>query len=48
MGSTVLLVQEFLLYTCHRTLVDRAEPIVLKVLMIMLCCTAQKMCQLCS
>ena len=27
---------------------DRAEPIVLKSLMIMLCCTAQEMCQLCS
>ena len=26
----------------------RAEPIVLKVLIIMLCCTAHEMCQLCS
>ena len=29
-------------------LTARAEPIMLKVLMIMLCCTAQEMCQLCS
>ena len=30
------------------TLCTRVEPIVLKVLMIMLCCTAQEMCHLCS
>jgi len=28
--------------------IDRVEPIVLKILMIMLCCTAHEMCHLCS
>ena len=34
----------YILYTDY----TRVEPIVLKVLMIMLCCTVQEMCQLCS
>ena len=34
--------------TQSETSVSKVDPIVLKVLMIMLCCTAQEMCHLCS
>ena len=41
-------VRKLLSYLVNRVLASRGEPIVLKILMIMLCCTAHEMCHLCS